>query len=337
MTDQEAEKFCQTFADGLKSGLSFVRILNLIDKQGLSTKTVERLKEALDVKGDQLGEAFIRYGILDSNARNLLIVAEQEGALPETFKHLAVTYRQRYKRKKRFLIATFEPYLLISLGLIAFLNILEAGLIDLAFGGDTTAQLIDLAIKSLIEIGLFGLACLLVGMTWLKLPVDMSLRDLGARLWMRLPVLSEPTRDFAIATFCRYLYKGIDSGMAVNESLELAANAANHPKILKHYERAIQHIEEGHTLTEALSAIPALSDDLLDHIELGEESGRLEERLTDLARRYQERAEATFDRHLRVFILLLRYSIIIFVMIATFVSVLGQNDALEGVLGGGGL
>lgn len=331
MTDLEAEKFCQTFADGLASGLSYVRILTLLERQGLDQKAVDRLRAALIERGDQLGEALIRFGILDSNARNLVVVAEMEGALPETFAQLARTYHQRSTRKRRFLKAMIEPFVLVSLGIICFGNILSVGVAQLAFGGDTIQQAIDLGVESLVEIGLFGVVCAAAALIWLSLPVDMGLRDLGARLWMRMPVISEPARQYSISMFCRYLQKGIDAGMTIHESIGLAADAANHPRILSHAERAQKLIKQGRTLTEAISIIPALSDEVIDRIELGEESGRLDQRLVELADRYKERADETFDGFMRAFTLVLRYAVVVFVIVAAFMSLLDQQAQVPGV------
>ncbi|MFW6053973.1 MAG: type II secretion system F family protein, partial [Persicimonas sp.] len=167
MTDPEAEQMCTTFADGLHSGIGYSRILDILARQNFDKKTVGRLREALLERGDMVGEALARYGVLDPNARKLILVAEEQGVLPETFEQLSEIYGTRYKRKKDFAMSMIEPIILIALGLIVFGNIIGSDLIELAFSADTREQLQGILIESTLESAIFGLACFTGFFGWL--------------------------------------------------------------------------------------------------------------------------------------------------------------------------
>src|SRR5690554_757686 len=229
LSDPEAEKFCQTFADGLESGIGYARILDILARQAFNRKTINRLREALLERGDVPGAAFARYGILDPAARKLILVADEQGVLPETFKQLSVIYGKRYKRKREFVMAMIEPLILIALGLIVFRNLLGGDFINRAFADDVVERMIQIGIQSAIESAILGLACFLMSFVWLNLPVDFAPRDIFARIWLRLPVVSDPGRLSAISLFCRYLQQAIAGGMSVYQGLELASEASNHP------------------------------------------------------------------------------------------------------------
>lgn len=322
MSDPEAEQLCSTFADGLDSGIGYARILDMMGRQGFDSKTIDRLRSDLLERGDHLAGAFARYGILDATARRLVLVADEQGVLPETFKQLAKIYGSRHKRKRAFLSAMVEPAILIALGAIVFRNLIGAGLVDLAFADDTMDQLIDIGITAGIESAIFGLICFSAGFTWLNLPVDFAPRDIFARFWLRVPFVSDPGRLSAIGLFCRYLRQSLAGGMSVYDGLELAADAANHPYILSAMPRARAHIQDGWSLTESLSAVKALPPEVIENIDIGEEAGRLDERLEFLAERYDERGAAKFESRMKTYTTLIRYMIIIAVILMVFSSVL---------------
>ena len=321
MTDQQAEQLCQVFSEGLGSGIGYARIFDMLERNGLDGAIVERMRDAVLEKGDMLGEAFARYGILDPTSRKLVLVAEKQGQLPETFEQLAEIYGLRHKRKKRFIFAMVEPLILIALGGIVLGNLLASNLVEITLADNTKSRLIDVFIESGIYSALFGLGCFSVFFTWLNLPVDFAPRDYFSRLWLRFPVLSEPKRLFSISLFCRYLKQSITSGFNVHRSLELASEAANNPRLLRQIDGARRKLEGGATLAESLFPVDSLPDDVVENIEIGEQSGRLEERLDFLSERYFERATERFDRQMTGVLWVLRYTIVVFVIGMVFYAV----------------
>lgn len=322
LSDPEAEKFCQTFADGLESGIGYSRILDILARQSFERKTIDRLREALLERGDVLAGAFARYGILDPSARKLILVADEQGVLPETFEQLSIIYGKRYKRKKAFVMALIEPLILIALGLIVFRNLLSDGFVKMAFSDNVVEQIVDIAIVSAIESAILGLVCFFLSYVWLNLPVDFAPRDLVARIWLRIPVVSDPGRLSSLSLFCRYLQQSIAGGMTVFQGIELAAEASNHPGILGSSEHAQQLIKEGHTLAESLSVIRALPAEVLENVDIGEASGRLDERLEYLADRYDEKSVESFKNRMALYTTLARYSVVILVVITVFMTIM---------------
>lgn len=320
LTDLDSEKFCQTFADGLESGIGYARVLDILGRQGFDKKTIGRLRRALLERGDNLAGALARYGILDPAARKLILVADQQGVLPQTFQQLSAIYGTRYKRKREFVTALVEPMILVALGMIVFRNLIGSGLTELTFAHDTTQRIINIGIQSAIESAIFGLTCFSVAFVWLNLPVDFAPRDIFSRIWLRLPLVSDPGRLMSISTFCRYLQQAIAGGMTVYQGLELASEASNHPGILRTMPRAQARLEEGHTLAKALYEIKALPVEVLENVDIGEESGRLDERLSFLAERYATRSLDAFRNRMNTYIALSRYGIIILVIVMIFVA-----------------
>jgi type II secretory pathway component PulF len=327
LSDPEAEKLCQTFSDGLESGIGYSRILDILARRGFDRKTVSRLREALLERGDMLAGALARYGVLDPAARKLILVAEEQGVLPQTFKQLANIYGKRYSRKRAFAMSLIEPMILIALGLIVFRNLMGGDFVEMAFAPDVVQRITDIGITSAIESAIFGLTCFSFAYVWLNLPVDFAPRDLFSRVWLRMPVVSKPGNLSALALFCRYLQQALAGGMTVYQGLELAAEAANHPGILSASAKAQNRIKEGYSLSESLYAIRAIPAEILENIDIGEESGRLDERLEFLADRYDEKSLDAFKSRMAAYTAIGRYGIIVLVVVMIF-SVIIQLDFL---------
>lgn len=325
MTDSAAQSLCQSFADGLGSGLSYARILDILERQDHDKRVLDRLRNALLHHGDMLGEAFARYGILDPSARKLVLVSEQQGELPGTFKQLAKIYGQRHERKKNVLFALVEPMILFILGMIVARNFFSSNFTQLAFQDDTWSQVFQIFIRSGIESLLFTVVCLFIAFISLNLPVDMTLQSLTHRMFLRVPVISAPGSLYAISLFCVYIRQSITSGMTVYQSIELAGEASNSPQIRGKIKRVQSQIEQGATLAHALASIRALPTEVLNNIDIGEETGSLDERLEWLANRYEELSYESFKRLIASILYITRFAIIIFV-IASLMMVFLKTD-----------
>lgn len=321
MTDRDAEKVCQLFADGLRSGVGYSRILDFMERQKIDGKMTQRLRVAVLEYGDKLGEAFARFGVLDAPTRKLVLVAEEQGSLPDTFAEQARSYGARYKRKREFAIGMIEPALMFCLGTFFFGNIF-GGMMDMTFG-DYWATLGKLAGKSAIQSIIFFLFAGGVAYTWLNLPVDSAFREASGRLWFRMPVVSNAVRLQAIANFARFLRQSLRSGMDIFRSIELAAEASNSPWFMETVAKTHDVLEAGYPLDTAMRQLRGLPDDFVDYVAIGEETGRLEENLLFLANRYDERAHEAFKMSLAATVYFARFALIIGILVfAVFSNVL---------------
>ncbi len=314
MTDRDAEKFCQLFADGLRSGIGYARILDFMERQGLDAKMTAKLRVAVLEYGDRLGESFARFGILDAAARKLILVAEEQGALPETFKEQSRIYGTRYNRKKKVVFGLVEPALVFCLGVFYFRNVI-GNIMEATFSNDTWGVIGDLFVLSSIQSAIFFLffgGCMY---TWINLPVDSSFREAVGRLWFRVPVLSTPVRTQAVANFARYLRQSVRSGMDIFLSIDLAAEATNSPWFIDSVDEVFAVLEAGYPLDQAMRQMRGLPTDFADYIAIGEETGRLEENLDFLAERYDEKAVEAYARSLAAFVYMTRLLFIVLILI----------------------
>lgn len=323
LTDSEASTLCALFADGLDSGMGYIRIIDMLQRQDFDDKVIDRLRNALIEEGNMLGEAFARFGILDATSRKLLLIAEEQGTLPSTFRHLAEHFAQRVERKKRFLYGLGEPSVLIAVFFVAF-NIALLDMEEIAGSPEAMDMLKPALIDGVLQGGIFLSMVVFSGLIFLNLPVDMGLRTTARRLWIGLPipVFNRAARLGSISMFCRYIQQSISSGLTVHRALALAAEASNNPSLEKGISVAQRAIEEGDTLAAGLTRADCLPDEVIEFIDIGEESGRLEERLDELAERFQDRSEEAFENTRKVMIYAIRIFAILAIMLMLFGAII---------------
>ncbi len=333
LTDSEAATVCTMFADGLQSGMGYAKILEILERQKVDKKIIDRLRQSLLEDGDMLGEAFARFGLLDTTARKVIFVAEQQGKLPLTFAHLSRFYKQRHRRRVRFLTSLVEPMILIMVGNIA-IQLLRSDLgafVQMGMAGAMRALfpvLIQASIQSVLLATVVGLGALLA----MQMPVEFSLRNAAQRMWIALPipVFNSSARLNSISVFCQYTQQSITSGLTVHRALALAAEASNNPRIDRRIKVAQQAIEDGQTLAAGLRQMKALPDDVIDNVDIGEETGRLEERFGELAEKYDQNADEAFERAIQTLIFMTRIGILVLVIIFLGLALLSLADTALG-------
>lgn len=329
MTDKDAEKMCSLFADGLDSGIGYARILDFMERQKLDSKMIQRMRYSVLELGDQLGEAFARFGVLDPASRKLILVAEEQGALPETFREQAKMFGQRYVRRKKIMQSFIEPVILFCLGAFYFRNVISH-VVEATFSRDTWQVMEEQFIRSTIETAIFCVVGGFIAYLILNMPVDSSFRDMMGRVWFRMPVISKPLRLAAIASFCRYMRQSIRAGIDMYRSIDLAAEASNSPWFMESTDKVLAVMEAGYPLDQALQAMKGIPDEVLDYVGIGEETGKLDEQLKFLGDRYDTQADEAFDQLANAMVYILRMLFIVFILI--FAVFFGVLESMTGIL-----
>ena len=334
LTDPQAQRICEIFAEGLDSGLGYARIMNFLERKGVKGSVVNRMRRALIEDGAALSETFARYGLLDPAARKLILVAEKQGTLPQAFRTQIPIYANRYKRKKHVLGACAEPTLLFYLSVFLLLPIMSN--IDTIYKSrDGIGSAVGQVVLGPATMGMFAVLFLIgLGWAWLHTPVDFALRDAFASVWMRLPIISKASRLYSISLFARYLGSSLGSGMNIFDSIQLACEASNDPRLSARLEHVFASIEDGVSLSASLSLNKAIPDDIIEYIDLGEETGRMSEMLERGANAFEERSLEVFARTMTAFTYVLRFVLGFGVMGAVLFKMLGSlggmfSDAME--------
>jgi type II secretory pathway component PulF len=111
---------------------------------------------------------------------------------------------------------------------------------------------------------------------------------------LRIPLVNQFIKTAEIARFSRSLGLLLKNSIPVYESIELAANTLDNQALKDRLAEASTAIlNQGCTISESFKRSGVFPDFMINMIAVGEESGRLEESLSEIASSYEKEVEQT--------------------------------------------
>jgi len=287
-----------------KSGIPIIRaIVGLADTT--MNKTLKRILHDVAVqleRGRSLSAAFSSHGkVFPRIAISIVHVGENTGRLENSFLQLAEYFERDEETKKRINSATRYPQMVLFFifGAMFLLNLKVIPQFTSMFeklGAD-----LPLATKILIATSNFFVnywQILIVGIVG----VVMFLRSYvatkaGRYKWdhykIKLPFVGSIIERSLLARFSRSFAMILDAGVPMNSGLSLVAEAVDNSYMEAKIKEMRAGIEKGESLLRTAVASQLFSPLVLQMIAVGEETGRVDELLTDAADYYER--EVDFD------------------------------------------
>lgn len=294
---RELSSLCRRWATALEAGIDLRRLLEREASSRSATGLERRLATIADgvSRGDTLVDSIARTGkYFPTLFHEMVEVGEETGRLSEVFRQLAEHYEHQLTLRRNFLAALAWPAIQLTaavciVGLLIFIMgvITPAGgkPIDiLGFGlvGTSGLMIYLLIVGSIAAVIAFIVQALRRGLAWTA-PVQ--------KLLVRLPVLGPSLRTLALSRLAWSLHVTLDAGMALSRALPLSLRSTHMLEYANASDDVVRAVKSGREISEALSRSAPYPRDFLDHLEIGERSGRLPESMALLSRQYQEQAQ----------------------------------------------
>jgi type IV pilus assembly protein PilC len=119
-----------------------------------------------------------------------------------------------------------------------------------------------------------------------------------SRYAMRVPVIGELLRKIALSRFSHYFATLHDSGLEVAPSLTLIERLIGNPYLAQQFNRAVQRVMAGESLSRALRTVGEFPPVVIQMIALGEKTGRMSKALEDVRRYFDGEVDRTIKRSL---------------------------------------
>lgn len=239
-------------------------------------------------------------GVFPDLMLEMVAVAEQTGTLPEILRGLAEHYENLVRLRKNFISSLIWPlFQFVAAVLVIALLIYILGIL----GDRPGSQKIDV-----LGFGLFGakgaiLWLAMVTGTVLSLVVAylVTVRSLSGRkaldrFLLNFPVVGNCLRSFAIARFAWAFYLTEQTGMPIDKSLKSSLRATNNGAFIDATAGICEMVQEGSTLTAALSDSRLFPADFLSMVDVAETSGTVPEALHRLSPQFEEQAQRSQQR-----------------------------------------
>jgi type IV pilus assembly protein PilC len=289
--------WCRSLGTMLYSGVHLLKALKISGGQTSDARLQSVMKAVVDdlQQGEDIATALKNQGsYFPELVTDMVQVAEKTGALPEVFGSLADHYENLLRLRKMFLSQIAWPVfqLLVAIFVIAGLIVI------LGFIGESTGR----RPLDVLGLGLFGVSgaltwlgycfgtAALLWMAYMFVVRGLRQQALVHGLLLKIPIVGDCLRSFAVARFAWAYALTQQAGMDVKPSLEASFKATNNGAFLRCAPLVTTMVMEGENLTDALRETKLFPPDVIEMIRVGETSGTIPETLQHLGPQFEERA-----------------------------------------------
>jgi len=292
-------EFLRRIGLSLEAGIDIRKVLasEAARTTGAMRPRVLDMSDAIN-RGSSLAEAVSRTGdYFPQLVRELVNIGEQTGHLPEVLRQLVVHYEQQMALRRTFTATIAWPMIQLgmSLAVIGFL-IWFSGVIHGMTGNPT----------DLLGIGLTGNRGLIIYLAFLGAifgGIYATYRAiLAGKLWtapiqrfvLKLPLIGGAIRTLSVARFAWTLQLTLGAAIDVKRALSLALASTHNVEFTDQDPYIREMITRGQSIHDTLAAAGVFPTDLIQAVEVGEDSGRLVETLSVVAKQQLEAAGRAF-------------------------------------------
>ena len=338
--------FCRQFATMINAGVSLVRCLSVLEQQTSNPRMKIIVRDVQNRV--EAGETLSRSMMYHNNVFNNLFIGlvragEVGGVLDETLDRLAQFLESDLRLRSKIKAAMTYPVLvmcmafLIVTGLVVFIipKFIE---IFKDFNVQMPAPTAFLITISNLSRTPVGMCSILFGPMTLKFSWGKFVKTkFGKRLWdkwkKKLPVFGKLGKNIAVARFCRTLATLLTSGVPILQAMETVANAIDDEVFTDVIMNARTRIREGDPIGEPLEKSKMFPPMVIQMINIGEETGALDQMLGKVADFYEQEVESQLESlaaSLEPLMIVFLGAIVGFIVIAMFMPLIAIINQLSG-------
>ena len=292
---EDKAKLFENFAILLKSGIPIVKSLDIIKQQGEKLKFLDIVKKNLFL-GKSLKFSMEQTACFDELSLTLIEVGEKTGKLDEAFLRMSKYYKHMDEMYKDVKSASYYPIFILSMLLFLFGFIIFyfiPNIISL-YGGEIPkiggwAELLisySIFIKEYF-IELFLTSSILI-MLIIKLITVSKNPILLSQIKFKLPLVGNLIFKQSLNNLVWALETMLGSGVDILNALSVLENVTNDPVVLSKLKIIQTSVLGGNSLSDSIVDAKISEPNLLYFVNIGEETGDLENRLNNLSYLYTQ-------------------------------------------------
>jgi type IV pilus assembly protein PilC len=335
--------FNQELATLLKAGMPLVQSLDILRKRISNVFFKSVLNDVYDRvrAGSSLSESFEAHGALFPGVYTAsLLAGEKSGNLEQVIRRYVAYVKVVESVRRKVISALIYPAVLLTLSLIV-VGILVLRVVP-QFGGYyeqfgselpfSTRVIVAVSTYATTYLGAFVLAVAAIAAAiwlWLQRPGH---RERVDRWMLSVPLLGPVARKFSTSQASRTLATLLGGGIPLVNAIDVAARSIKNRYMARELQMAAQQVREGRALAAAMTDSGAFPDVALKMVDVGEQTGALQEMLNSLSDFYDEEIETNLDRFVTLVepILLIIMGIVIAgLLLALYMPLFNLSNALR--------
>jgi len=330
-------------ATALQAGLPLVQSLRTIAKQGRSPKQKAMLDYVIGQveHGKSLADAMASWGAPFGDLTiNMTRAGDISGRMAEVLKQAADLLDKDVKLRRSLLSATLYPMILCVLvvgAIIVVVTVIVPNLLKQFAGNSANLPWPTKVVQ--------GTADFFAGYWWAIIPVIVLVvwsiakyystpegrLNIDRRL-LGVPVLGRLLRDVAVARFTRTLGTLTAAGIPVIMALRVTKGTLGNKAMEEVIEEVIEKVAAGKTIAETMERSSYFPPMLVQIVNLGERSGKLDELLGQAANAFEDRTEMSiklFTTVLPPVLVVMLAGVVGFVVLAIMLALLEFQNSVS--------
>ena len=342
--DKELLLFTKKLTTMMKAGLAIVPALEMLKVQSENPKFTPIINDLLlqISAGIPLSASFEKYPtVFDNVYINLVKAGEASGNLDTFLERITLNLEKTISIKKAIKSAMMYPIILlcVAVSVVGVMMIFVVPVFVDIFGNAgvelPVATQIVMAMSDFLRSwtapiilgAIFGVIMVIKKALQRNLPL-MQKFD---KAIMKLPVLGQLISDSIMARITMVLANLIAGGVNLIEAMEIVKNSIGNTQIQSSLEKVKRDIFSGKPFSSALRDTKDFPETMCGFIEVGEETGKLNEMLTTVSLYYEEEFDNSvdsFSQLLEPLMIVFLGLVIGFILVAMYTSIFKMGTAV---------
>ncbi len=286
----------------IRAGVPMIRLLGILENQ-TENPTLKNIIDSIsrDIKeGRSLFDAFKKHPKTFSPLYcSMLHAGETSGALPEVLERLIYILEHEHKVKSDIKAAMQYPVIVVVFLTMAFFILLT--FVIPKFARIFKKAGIDIPVPTQICIFLYQFmtdywylligGIIVLGTVFYYYIKTKQGRYMVDSLLMKVPIIGQLLIKAAMSRFSSIFSILQSSGVATLDSIKILSGVINNTAITREFDKISERLEEGRGLAGPLESAKYFTPIVTNMVAIGEESGHLEEMLSEIADHYDVELE----------------------------------------------
>ncbi len=336
--------FNQELATLLKAGMPLVQSLDIL-RQRVPNALFKSILDDVHERvrgGNAMSEAFEAHGsVFPAVYTASLMAGEKSGNLEQVIRRYVAYVKMVQAVKRKTISALVYPVILLALSCIVVAIIVlrvvpEFGSFYQQFGADLPMSTRFIVAVSdfagtyftLLLLAMAGLVIAFI--SWMKKPGHRVLFD---RWTLQVPMLGPIAMKFSTSQAARTLATLLGGGIPLVNAIDVSARAIQNRYMAQELLTAAQKVREGRALGASLNDSGTFPDVAIKMVEVGEQTGALQEMLNSLADFYDEEIETNLARFVTMVepaLLVIMGIVIAGLLLALYMPLFNLSSAVSG-------
>ncbi len=338
----ETANLIRELATALEAGLPVMQALRTVRRQASSRAMIAILDHFLVriEAGTPLHQAAQEYGPpFDDLIIGMLRAADASGKTTDVLHQLADLLERSLDLRREVIGSTLYPMIvagLVMVSAVILVTVLVPRLIEPLAGELTmplpTRMLVGAAafLESNWIVCVVGVAAAwFVWRAWVRLPANRLRVD---RVKLRAPIFGRLLRDVAVARFTRTLGTLVSAGIPILDALRITRDTLGNKAMMQAIDAVQERVTSGAALAEPLERSGLFPPLLIQVVNLGERSGRLESMLLHAATAFDRQVNTSiklFTRALPPVLIMIMAALGAFVLAAILLPLLELQSVVR--------